>query len=152
MGGERNDICNTCTTFLVTVMNELRLKKVTLRVLRKHLINNDYLVSAFAFINVFTRYRFEHRSDVSHCTLMFSFGFFSFSLILSWDSLASFSIFSGISRKHPRISSETGSTQRSFNKVSYFSKSSLVQLFDGIQMVISHGISSLPLIKGLLRQ
>ena len=45
MGGERNDICNTCTTFLVTIMNELSIKNVTLQVFRKHLINNDYLPS-----------------------------------------------------------------------------------------------------------
>ena len=55
MGGERNDICNTFTTFLVTTMNEVSIKNVTLQVLRKHLINDDYLVSVFAFIRVFTR-------------------------------------------------------------------------------------------------
>ena len=55
MGGERNDICNTCTTFLVTILNELTIKNVTLQVLWKYLINDDYLVNVFDFISVFTR-------------------------------------------------------------------------------------------------
>ena len=67
-------------------MNELSIKNVTLQVLRKHLINTDYLVSVFAFIGVFTRYRFEYRPDVSRLYFNFSFGFFFFPLILLWDS------------------------------------------------------------------
>ena len=68
MGGERNDICSTTNTiyyFLVTTMNELSIKNVTLQILQKHLISNDDLVIVFAFISIFTRYRFEHRPDVS---------------------------------------------------------------------------------------
>ena len=84
MGGERNDICNTCTTSLVTIMNELSIKNVTLQVLRKHLINNDYLVSVFAFISVFTKYRFEHRPDASrlYFDVFFWFLFLSAYLIV----------------------------------------------------------------------